>query len=189
MNKRELRGAEGRPIRPLLRRLAAPQDAVLRFGAVLRCGGSHPETTMPRQDPLRNHRFRIEIDGIASGAFAEVTIGPTTTAVIEYRDGSDPAHVRKLPGLTTYGNVTLRSGVTSSLDLFNWHSQVVRGETAGFRKNLSIVVLDDDGRDVARFNVAAAWPVKYDPGDLNATGNDVFIELIELVNEGIERVS
>jgi phage tail-like protein len=37
--------------------------------------------------------------------------------------------------------------------------------------------------------VSEAWPVKYDPGDLNAKGNDVFIELLELVNEGVERVS
>jgi phage tail-like protein len=144
---------------------------------------------MARQDPLTNYRFRVEIDGMASASFSEVFIAPTTTAVIEYREGGDAAHVRKLPGLTTFGNVTLKRGVTGSLDLVNWQLQVVRGEISNARKNLSIVVLDDAGQDKARFNVSAAWPVKYDPGDLNATGNEVFIELLELTNEGIERVS
>jgi hypothetical protein len=30
--------------------------------------------------------------------------------------------------------------------------------------------------------------MKYDPSDLNGKGNEVFIELLELVNEGVERV-
>ena len=144
---------------------------------------------MARQDPLRNCRFRIEIDGIQAGGFCEAFIAATTTDVIEYREGSDASHVRKLPGLTKFGNVTLKRGVSSSLELFNWHLQVVRGQISSARKNVAIVVLDEAGKDVARFQVSDAWPAKYDPGDLNAKGNEVFIEALELVNEGIERVS
>ena len=51
-----------------------------------------------------------------------------------------------------------------------------------------IVVQDEAGADAARFVVSEAWPIKYDPTDLNAKGNEVLIELLELVNEGIERV-
>jgi phage tail-like protein len=144
---------------------------------------------MARQDPLRNYRFRLEIDGIQAGGFSEAFIEPTTTEVIEYREGSDPSHVRKLPGLTKFGNVTLKRGVSASLELSNWHLQVVRGQIASARRNVIIVVLDEAGQDVARFQVSDAWPTKYDPGDLNATGNEVFIESLELANEGIERVS
>ena len=144
---------------------------------------------MARQDPLRNYRFRVEIDGIQAGGFSEVFIEPTTTDVIDYREGGDRSHVRKLPGLTKFGNVTLKRGVSTSLELFNWHLQVVRGEIANARRNVTIVVIDDAGQDVARFQVSAAWPTKYDPGDLNARGNEVFIESLELANEGIERVS
>ena len=144
---------------------------------------------MARQDPLRNYRFRVEIDGIQAGGFSEVFIEPTTTEVIDYREGGDRSHVRKLPGLTKFGNVTLKRGVSTSLELFNWHLQVVRGQIANARRNVTIVVLDDAGQDVARFQVSAAWPTKYNPGDLNARGNEVFIESLELANEGIERVS
>jgi phage tail-like protein len=83
----------------------------------------------------------------------------------------------------------LKRGVSASLELFNWHLQVVRGQISSARRNVAIVVLDEAGNDVARFHVSDAWPTKYDPGDLNAKGNEVFIESLELANEGIERVS
>ena len=50
-------------------------------------------------------------------AFSEVTIGDTTTDAIDYREGNEPTHVRKLSGLTKYGNVTLKWGITDSMDL------------------------------------------------------------------------
>jgi hypothetical protein len=41
---------------------------------------------MPRQDPLRNFRFRLEIDGLSIAGFSEVQIGAITTDVIDYRE-------------------------------------------------------------------------------------------------------
>lgn len=144
---------------------------------------------MARHDPLRNFRFRLEIDGIQTAGFSEVAIGETITDVIDYREGTDPARVRKLSGLTRYGNVTLKHGVTLSLDLFNWHWQIVNGQLGANRKTVAIIVQDEAGADGARFVVSDAWPAKYVVGDLNARGNDVFIETLELANEGIERVA
>jgi phage tail-like protein len=143
---------------------------------------------MARNDPLRNMRFRLEIDGIQQAGFSEVMIGETTTDAVDYREGSDPMHVRKLSGLTKYGNITLKWGVTDSVELFNWHKQIVAGQILTNRKQVAIVVVDEAGTDKARFVVSEAWPIKYDPSDLNAKGNEVFIELLELANEGIERV-
>ena len=143
---------------------------------------------MPRTDPLRNFRFGLEIDGIQLASFSDVAIGETTTEAIDYREGMDPMHVRKLSGLTKYGNITLKRGVTDSLEIFNWHKQIVAGQIQANRKQVAIVAIDEAGADRARFVVSEAWPTKYDPSDLNAKGNEVFIELLELVNEGIERV-
>ena len=144
---------------------------------------------MARQDPLRNIRFRLEIDGMQVAGFSEVVIGSTTTEAIDYREGNEPARVRKLSGLTKFGNVTLKRGVTDSLELFQWSQQIVQGQLNANRKNVAIVVLGEGGEDRARFVISNAWPIKYDPSDLNAKGNEVFIECLELVNEGIERVS
>jgi phage tail-like protein len=143
---------------------------------------------MARQDPYRNFRFRLEIDSITLAGFSEVAIGPTTTDVIDYREGTDPPHVRKLSGLTKYGNIMLKRGLTTSRELFDWHQLVVTGQVANVRRQVVIIVQDEGGTDVTRFVVTDAWPSKYDPSDLNAKGNEVVIELLELVNEGIERV-
>lgn len=144
---------------------------------------------MARNDPYRNFRFRLEIDNIASAAFSEVQIGATTTDVVEYREGTDPPHVRKLSGLTRYGNVTLKRGVTSSLDLYKWHEAIVAGQLLSQRRKVVIVVQDESGSDQARFVVTDAWPVRYEVGALDAKGNEVLIETLELANEGIERVA
>ena len=146
---------------------------------------------MARIDPLRNFRYRLEIDSIAQAGFSEVTIAETSIDAVDYREGTDPPHVRMLSGLTKYGNITLKWGLTiggAALDLYKWHVDISNGLIKERRKKVVIVVQDEAGQDAARFVITDAWPVKYDPSDLNAKGNEVFIELLELVNEGIERV-
>ncbi|HWA89506.1 MAG TPA: phage tail protein [Rhizomicrobium sp.] len=145
-----------------------------------------------RNDPIRNFRFQLQIDNITRAGFSEVAIAETTIEAIDYREGTDPPHQRKLSGLTKYGNITLKAGMTTdanALELFKWHSDVSAGLIAAKRQNMAISVLDEAGQsEVARFVVTAAWPVKYDPSDLSGKGNEVMIELMEFVNEGIERV-
>lgn len=142
---------------------------------------------MARQDPLGNFRFRVEIDGIVSASFSELAIGATTIDVIDYREGTDALHVRKLVGQSRFGNVTLVRGITDSLEIAMWQRAVVQGGAASQRRNVRIVILDDSGADEASFSIINALPVRYQPGPLNAKGNDVFIEILELANEGIER--
>ena len=145
-----------------------------------------------RVDPIRNFRFQLEIDNVTRAGFSEVAIAETTIEAIDYREGTDPPHVRKLSGLTKYGNITLKGGLTTggnSLELFKWHNDVSAGLIGERRKNIAISVLDESGKsEMARFVISDAWPIKYDPSDLNAKGNEVIIELLELANEGIERV-
>jgi phage tail-like protein len=146
---------------------------------------------MTRIDPLRNYHYRLEIDGITQAGFSEVAIAETAIDAVDYRKGTSPPHVRKLSGLTKYGNITLKRGLTvdaGAMDLFKWHQDVWTGQVKGKRKNVVIVAQDEAGVDTARFVITGAWPVKYDPSDLNAKGNEVMIEVLELGNEGIERV-
>lgn len=143
---------------------------------------------MARKDPLRNFRFRVEIDGIQQAAFSEVTIGENTSDVVDYRDGNEPTHVRKLSGLTKYGNVTLKWGITDSKEMSVWHEAIVAGQIQTNRKQVAIIVQDEAGVDKARFVINEAWPAKYQLSGLNGKGNEVLIETVELVNEGIERV-
>jgi phage tail-like protein len=147
---------------------------------------------MVRNDPLRNFRYRLEIDSITQAGFSDVMIAETTIDVVDYREGKDEPHAKKLSGLTKYGNITLKWGLTvggAALDLFKWHADVSAGQVKEKRKKVVIVVQDEAGVDAARYVISEAWPVKYDPSDLSGKGNEVLIELLELVNEGIERVA
>jgi phage tail-like protein len=145
---------------------------------------------MPANDPLRNFRYRLEIDGIVQAGFAEVAIGDASNDPIEYREGNEITTVRKLKGLNKYGNITLKWGLTDSIELSNWHRMVVDDATplAAARKTVVIRIQDDTGADKAAYEVTRAWPTKYNPTDLNGKGNEVAIESLELANEGIRRI-
>ncbi len=143
---------------------------------------------MARQDPYRQFRFRVEIDGIAQAGFNECSFADTTTDPVEYREGDELPRMRKLSGLTKYGNITLKWGITDSMDLYNWRQQIIDKGAEGARKNISIILIDEAGSDKARWDIERAWPTKYDPPDFSAKGNEVAIETIEIVHEGFKRV-
>lgn len=143
-----------------------------------------------RQDPLRNFRFFLEFNNVRLAGFAEVAVGDISTDPIEYREGDEITTVRKLNGLNKYGNITLKWGITDSMDLADWHQLVVQGATPldEIRKTVVITVQNEAGEDKAAFEIVKAWPCKYDPSDLNAKGNEVAIDTLELCNEGIKRI-
>jgi phage tail-like protein len=143
----------------------------------------------PRKDPLLNCRFRVEIDGINQSGFSEVFFADSIIELIEYREGNDPSQIRKLPGLTRVGNVILKLGMTDSMEVFRWYADTAAQGYTISKRNVLVVVMNEAGEDKARFVVRDAWPVKYSVGSLNAKGNDVLIETLGLVNEGIERVN
>lgn len=145
---------------------------------------------MARQDPLRNFRYRLEIDDIEQAGFAEVTVGDLSTDPIEYREGDEITTVRKLNGLNKYGNITLKWGITDSMELADWHQLIVDDSTPldDARRTVVIRVQNEAGEEKAAFEVTKAWPCKYDPSDFNAKGNEVAIDTLELCNEGIRRI-
>jgi phage tail-like protein len=145
--------------------------------------------TGQRKDPYRNFRFLVEIDSIVQAGFSEATIPDSTQDPIEYREGNEPPTSHKIPGLIKYGNVTLKWGITDSLELYNWRKLVEQGKMKQARRNLAIILLDEEGAPKARWEFQDAWPNKYDAPDMNAKGTDIAIETLEVVHEGMARVS
>jgi phage tail-like protein len=136
-----------------------------------------------RKDPLPRFNFRVEIDGIAVASFAEVSGLESETAVIDYRTG-DSRVTRKLPGLTKYANIVLRRGMTLDLALWQWRKTVVEGRAE--RRNGSIVLSDEAGKDMLRINFFEGWPCKWEGPALNAKTSEVAIETLEIAHEGLE---
>ena len=142
--------------------------------------------TGQRVDPFRNFNFLVEIDGIAQASFTECSGLSTTTEVIENREGGDNVTVRKLPGKTSYSDISLKWGLTDSTELWDWRQQITDGNVV--RKNGSIVVFDlDNSTEVARWNFVRAWPTKWEGPTLSAKGNDIAIDTLVLAHEGLTR--
>jgi phage tail-like protein len=86
----------------------------------------------------------------------------------------------KIHGIHKPDNVTLRRGViASSATFWDWskHPKPQR---------VVIKLLDEHGSVAATWKVTNAWPLRVTPPDFNAKGNDVAIESVELVHEGLE---
>jgi phage tail-like protein len=144
--------------------------------------------TGKRTDPYRSFRFRVVIDGIQTAAFGDATIPDTSSDAVDYREGIDAPHSRKLSGQIKFGNITLKKGLSDSMDLYNWRKAVEQKGALKNRKSLSLILIDEEGNDKAQWDIVEAWPIKYDVSPFSAKGNEVSIETLELVHEGITRV-
>ena len=109
---------------------------------------------MARNDPYKNFRFRLEIGQTQVAGFSEVSGFDITVDPIDYRKGTDPGYVRKLSGLTKYGNVTMKWGMTDNMDLYNWHKQIVDGDVV--RASIAVVLVDEAGSELRPHRVEAA---------------------------------
>jgi phage tail-like protein len=143
-----------------------------------------------RHGPFRQMRYILEIDSVAKAGFSECTIPEANTEVIEYREGNEAPTVRKLSSLAAYGNITLKWGITTdSMELFEWWQLVEQGKTDAARRQIAVVLLDEEGQPGPRWEFRNAWCRQYDAPDLNATGNEVAVESMEIVHEGLERTA
>src|SRR4029450_8276475 len=141
--------------------------------------------TGQRVDPYNNFNFLVEIDSISRAAFHEASGFDSSIDVIEHREGGENTTARKLPGQTKFSNITLKWGITGDTELYDWHRAAVEGDLQ--RKTGSIGPLGRKGEEVARWNFKRGWPAKYMASELNAEGNDVAIETLEIAHEGLVR--
>jgi phage tail-like protein len=136
-----------------------------------------------RVDPFLVQNFLIEIDGITSAPFSEVSGLEASIDVIDYREGNSGVDsVLKLPGLNKFTNITLKRGISGDLSLWNWMQAGLRGTVQ--RVNVSITLLDRADNPVLRWNLLNAWPCKWSGPVLNAKSNEVAIETLEICYEG-----
>lgn len=140
--------------------------------------------TAERVDPLTSFNFLITMNGLTRAAFQECTGFSSSIDLIEYREGGAP-YPTKLAGLTKYGNVVLRRGITDDRELYEWHLNAVNGDIE--RRNGSIVLLDRKGEEQARWNFFDAWPQRWEGPALNSENSEIAIETLELAVERLER--
>ncbi len=144
-----------------------------------------------RMNPYSNHNYLVDLgtgdpQSVQAG-FSEIVLPDTEIEIIEYRTGNErDSGVRKLPGRVKYGNLTLKRGVIGSLDLYQWLDQIRNGDRNAFR-NVTIHLQNEERTDIVlTWTFRKAWPLRYSFSPLQAKGDDVLIERLELVFDRME---
>jgi phage tail-like protein len=145
--------------------------------------GAQPGTFI---DPYRAYNFKLQIQGVTEGHFTECSGLEVEVHPIRYREGGAAQVVHVIPGPVSYGDVTLRYGLTSSIELWQWLLTAVRGTVE--RRNVSILMLDSAGAlEVVRWDLTNAWPSRWRGAPLDALNKEVAIESLSLVFETMAR--
>ena len=134
-------------------------------------------------DPFTNCRFYVLISDVTEALFTEVSGLQIETHVTDYEEGGQNGFVHRVPGRTKVGNVTLKSGMTSSSAFFKWYREILSGRISP--KQVDIVIYENDGSELSRWTLLNAYPVKWVGPQLNAEGKVAAIESLELAHEGI----
>ncbi len=138
-----------------------------------------------RDNPYANYNFVVDIGQGDQVGFSEAELPAGEIEVIEYREGNDKvSSARKLPGRVSYPNVVLERGLAGGMELFEWWKSVRDGSPD--RRNVSITLLDEQRNPVQRWQLRNAWPTKFHSSPLNALGNEIVIETLELAHEGFD---
>jgi len=137
-------------------------------------------------DPFRSYNFKLDIAGVTEAHFTECSGPSVKVTAITYREAGNNQVVRHIPGPVDYAAVTLRYGLTTSRELWDWLQTAAQGRVE--RKNVSILMLDSQGAaEVMRWNLIDAWPSAWQGAVLDALSREVAIESLTLVYDTLER--
>jgi len=135
----------------------------------------------PGTDNLITARFFVEITGVTQAEFRECSGLQAQTEVFEYKEGGMNRYTHKLPGRTSFSNVTLKWGSSATLALWEWYSRVsAKKDKSAELKSVSIIQFDSQGTEKLRWNLSEAYPVKWTGPNFNAGEASVAIESLEL---------
>ena len=134
--------------------------------------------------PLLKFYFQVKWDS-EEMSFQEVSGLDIEAQPIEYRLGDSPEFSTiKMPGIKKSGNVTMKKGVYKGDNKFwEWFNEIKMNTIK--RVPVTISLLDETGAGTMVWTLANAWPTKITGTDLKSDGNEVAIETIEIVHEGI----
>lgn len=151
--------------------------------------------------PLRGFRFQVDFKEqmlsdnaaggevvLCSGAFAECTGLEATMEPKTIKEGGRNWGSAQRMGNINFSTVVLKRGLTQTDDLWAWFNLVGEGAYAQ-RLNVSVTLFDQSGKGLFSWTLLKAMPIKFKAPDLNAKNNEVAIEELHLVHEGLGRAA
>lgn len=137
--------------------------------------------------PVRGHRFVVTVGNLGLVSFKSVDGFNIETSPVEYREGAfGTLAARKLPGLVTYGEITLTKGIYQNRALYNYFMGYISGSVTAVQQ-MTIEAYDNADTVAAKWNVKNVWPYHYDSTGLNADSPDILVETVTFAHEGISR--
>jgi len=148
----------------------------------------------PIAPPFTTFNFLVEIEvpnvspTVASAAFSEadgleMSIEPKTI-----REGGRNAGPIHLAGSVSYGQLTLKRGMTGNADLWSWFERAASDVGRGERASAEVLVLAADASTVqTRFVLEGCLPVKLKAPALSAKDGAIAIEELQIVYETLTR--
>lgn len=117
---------------------------------------------------LCNSEF-AECDGL------EMTMEPKTV-----KEGGNNTQQIHLVGPVTYGNLTLKRGMTSNLDLWKWFALATGNAARGTKASGVILMRNGAGANTVRFKLVDCLPLKIKAPALNAKDGILAIEEMQI---------
>ena len=143
--------------------------------------------------PFTAFNFAVEIDltksqngspRLCNAAFSECDGLEMTMEAKTLREGGNHGAVIRLVGPVSYGTLTLKRGMTSSFDLWDWFGDTLANPR--LRANAEVVLYAADGSTVrARFVLTRCLPIKLKAPALNARDGAIAIEEMQIAYESL----
>jgi len=148
-----------------------------------------PEDDVLRDEmswPLPKFYFAVKWESLPEAvSFQEVSGLDMESHPIEYRHGdSKQFSTIKMPGMVKSGNITMKKGIfVKDNKFFDWYNQIKMNTIR--REQVTVYLLDETGKSAMTWTLSNAWPTKITGTDLKSDGNEVIVESIEIMHEGL----
>jgi phage tail-like protein len=141
------------------------------------------------EDPLLGFNFMLKLENEVKGYFTECSGIGSEHEVVEQKVVDEGGHeiIRKIPGRLKFTDISLKRGITSDLEIWKWREQAVQGKMSDARKNCSITMMSRDYQPIAVWHFTNAWPSKVSGPSLKSDSNEIGIEELTIVHEGMYR--
>jgi phage tail-like protein len=142
------------------------------------------------EDPLVGFHFSVEVQGVVAGFFTECSGLGSEHEVIEHNVVTEQGQevVMKVPGRLKWEDITLKRGITSNMDIWDWRKMVEDGRVEEARHDGSITMFDHELNPVARWEFKRGWPLKVTGPQPKSDSNEIGIEELTIAHEYISRV-
>ena len=156
-----------------------------QFDALNKALAAGSTLSLVGHDPYMSYNFAVEIGGVVVGGFSEVSGLSSKIELESYEEGGLNGYVHNFPKHTTYPNLVLSRGLVN-IDLFYiWYEATSQGLIQ--QLNGTILLLDSQQVPVMGWEFRKAYPVRWEGPQFNAGNEEIAVEKIELVHQGISK--